>query len=438
MHLNGIRYVFILTVISVAFCFFAKPSSCAQKSTLTRVLDPITVTGDRLSAFKGRAIESLRLYAAAKGGKLTPIPFQVDERDGDGNYVFKGRKDKDNGKLDDNDELVFMARDAGAMADTKTWPAGYEKSAVLEITDPVDGGRAWVYLFSFKGKAPARAERDYVSCTQGCNYIDAYYYTAAFSPKAPLVFDNLTIKKTCNGPGKDAMDRLKVRFHGETKFKIVIDRNEEDFTSRVVGIVDGPVRVIRSTENRMVLVGRLPTPSSVSEQVYYADSFAFPIIVNVPVSLDTFMLDTWLRVTSESAYPPKTRFYNNNNKKGVLIDGKMTPGEKNLDNGSYNWQVVAFDDPHNTGAWLNRLDFDRKKTPARIELYYVDDINAPDSPDNYPGQIGNLGYYLKDVHKLNAGQHVLSTIMYSIPKYKAGDEVKVMNVVDKPLKVKVK
>lgn len=434
--MHSSRFGFVLTLAAAAAILCA-PCSAAQKRTLTRVLDPIVISGAKLPAFKGADINSLRVYAA-KNGKLAPIPFQVDERDADGRFVFKGGKDSDNGRFDANDELVLMARDAGGTADRKAWPKNAAKSATVEIKDPVGGGRAWVYVFSFKAKAPARSTADYAGCTDGCTRIDAYCYEAGFSRKAPMAFDNLTIKKTCNGPGKDAMDRLKVRFHGETKLKITIDRHEQDFTSKVVGVIDGPVRVIRSTENRMVLVGRLPTPSSVSEQIYYADSFVFPIIVNVPVSLDTFMNDTWLRVTSESAYPPKTRFYNSRNKKGVPVDGKMSEEEKKLDAGSYNWQVVAFDAPPLTGAWLNRLDFDRKKTPARIELYYMDDINVKDPPDEYPGQIGNLGYYLKDVHRLGAGHHILSTIMYAIPKYKPGDEVKVMNVVDKPLKVTVK
>jgi hypothetical protein len=434
MHKSRLRVAIILAAVSALLC---APCFAVQKRTIKRMLDPVIVTGAQLSAFKGSDIDSLRVYAS-KNGKLSPVPFQIDERGPDGNFVFKGGKDSDNGHLDANDELVFMVRDAGGTADKKAWPKGVSKSATVEIRDPVDGGKAWIYIFSFKGKAPARSERDYAGCTSGCNRIDAYCYEAGFSRRAPMAFDNLTIKKTCNGPGKDAMDRLKVRFHGETKLKIVIERHEEDFTSKVAGVIDGPVRVIRSTENRMVLVGRLPTPSSVSEQIYYADSFVFPIIVNVPVSLDTFMNDTWLRVTSESAYPPKTRFYNSRNKKGVLIDGKMSAEEKNLDAGSYNWQVVAFDAPPLTGAWLNRLDFDKKKTPARIELYYMDDITVKDPPDEYPGQIGNLGYYLKDVHRLGAGHHVLSTIMYAIPSYKPGDEARVMNVVDKPLKVTVK
>ena len=405
---------------------------------MKRVLDPVIVSGAKLPALLGSPIDNIRVYAASSNGKLRPVPFQVDERDASGEYVYKGMKDTDNGKLDKNDELVFMIRDTGGRAGKKTWPAGISKSAEIELTDPVDGGKAWAYVFAFAKNTPASSSADYVNCLRGCNFIDAHNYILSFSPKAPMVFDNLTIKKQGGGAGKDTMDRLKVRFHGETRLKIVVDRHEEDFTSKVVGIIDGPVRVIRRTDNRMILVGRLPTPSSVSEQIYYYDSFVFPIIVNVPISLDTLMLDTWLRVTSESAFPPKTKFYNANNLKGVLVDGKMSDAEKNLNHASYNWQVVAFNDPPATGAWLNRLDFDKKKTPARIELYYVDDVNDKDAPDEFPGQIGNLGYYIKDVHKLGAGQHLISTIMYNLTSYKPGDEKKVLSVLDKPLKMTIK
>src|SRR5262245_18555964 len=54
-----------------------------------------------------------RLYVM-RGTRLVPIPFQVDARDGQGRYVFDQMLGGVGGAFDDDDdELVFMAKDTG-------------------------------------------------------------------------------------------------------------------------------------------------------------------------------------------------------------------------------------------------------------------------------------------------------------------------------------
>jgi hypothetical protein len=410
----------------------------AQQSTVKRAADPIIIKGRQAEKLIGKKISDLRLYSLQNAGALKPIPYQIDERGADGAFIFAGMKDKDNGALDGNDELVFMAKDAGGKADKKLWPAKALAGVEIEITDPVDGGTAWAYLLAFPpGKAPARSSVDYVKISRNNTFIDAETYQVGFSKKAPMVFDTLVIKKSGGGPGKDVLDRLKVRFHGETLLNIKIDRNEEEFTSKTTGVLDGPVRVIRRTSNQMILIGNLPTPSSLSEQVYYNTWFVFPVIINVPLKLDVLLRNTRMCVTSESAFPPNTVFYNERNQKAVAIDGKMSAAEKALDHGTYGWQVVAGNAPPNTGAWLNRIMFDKSKTPAKIELFYVDDITKKAPPDEASGQIGNLGYMIKNIHKFGAGQHPITTYMYNLKSYKPGDEKPYLNILDKPLRARV-
>lgn len=427
----------LLAAAAVCVTALACVTSASEKRTLKRTMDPVIVTGAQLAPVKGRRIADMRLYAS-NNGKFMPVPYQIDERDKNDAYVFSGKKDNDNSSLDANDELVFMASDAGDRAAKKAWPKGTASGVEITVTDPVDGGKAWAYLLVFKkGHVTQPSKIDYVKCLNGDREIDAANYYLRFAKNAPIAFDRLTIKKAGGGPGRDVLDRLKIRFHAETMVGITVDRNEEEFTADLIGVIDGPVRVIRSTSNRMILFGKLPTPSAVSEQIFYNALFEFPIIINVPVNLDMFLKNTWLRVTSESEFPNDTIFYNENNMSPVAIDGVMTPAEKSLNLGSYDWQVVAGNAPPNTGAWVNRLLFDRKKTPASVRLYYMDDANVKDPPEEKPGQIGNLGYQIKDVERLGAGQHLLRTYMYNLKSYKPGQETQALNILDKPLKVSV-
>src|SRR5690349_4831174 len=98
-----------------------------KAKTLTRTEDWVTVTGAQLPRLKGKHKDRIRLYAQ-KNGALQPIAFQIDEKNAEGNYCFSEGpqdlivKDADGGLVDDNDELVFMAKDSGDLADEKGFP----------------------------------------------------------------------------------------------------------------------------------------------------------------------------------------------------------------------------------------------------------------------------------------------------------------------------
>jgi hypothetical protein len=142
----------------------------AAKKTLKRTEDPVIIEGKDLMSLLGSRPDRLSLMAWTYDG-FQPVPFQMDERDEKGEYVFtmsvEGGKttpsneaDQDP-KLDANDELVFMVFDAGDRHPEVSFPDGVDKGVEIEITDPVDGGKAWIYLFAFKNEAP-RSGLDYV------------------------------------------------------------------------------------------------------------------------------------------------------------------------------------------------------------------------------------------------------------------------------------
>src|SRR5690554_6432572 len=79
-------------------------------------LYPKTIRGHELPSLQGTAIKRLFLMAV-RGGKLTPIPFQIDEFNHT-NLIWleganKAAADGTPGVFDDFDELIFMFRDGG-------------------------------------------------------------------------------------------------------------------------------------------------------------------------------------------------------------------------------------------------------------------------------------------------------------------------------------
>jgi hypothetical protein len=128
-----------------------------QERTLNRDEDLVVIPGKDLPKLKGARKERVAAFAFVKGA-LRPIPSQVDERTPQGRYCFdRGPRrvtDVDDGELDDNDELCFAAGDAGAHAPREATVPGAVAKHEVELVDPVDGGKAWVYVFLLGREAP--------------------------------------------------------------------------------------------------------------------------------------------------------------------------------------------------------------------------------------------------------------------------------------------
>jgi hypothetical protein len=121
----------------------------------------------------------------------------------------------------------------------------------------------------------------------------------------------------------------------------------------------------------------------------------------------------------------------------VTIDGKMSPEEKKLNLDPYKWMIIHGTKPGERGGWLNRIFYD-EGIKAQPYLFYMDDENAADPPENDRGQIGNIGYDMRYMETLKKGVWWLTSYMYNIPDYHPGAEKEYLNILDHPLKITVK
>jgi hypothetical protein len=188
------------------------------------------VAGANLPDLNSRPVDELALYAF-DGGGWSPIPFQIDERTNDitGTYVIS-----EDGLLDANDELVFMAKDAGQLAGAE-WPADVEARQNvryrIEARDPLDpGASGWAYLY--RSTTLPADPTTYVHWDEPQQTATAVSYTASFSPSAFVGLADLTI----NGNGVDILDRQKTRI---TAF--ILTFTEEDLAAFITPTISIPV-----------------------------------------------------------------------------------------------------------------------------------------------------------------------------------------------------
>ncbi len=163
----------------------------AQSAITQRDREPVVISADWFPAFQGVAVDRIVLYiSAGSSGPWQEIISQVDERFAENlaghhskgcrpvgidpcerTYVLSGTEGSPGVGLDDDDEVVFMARDASSanvcrnvwvgQAGTDTMSTRYR----ITVHDPVSGESGVVYAYAHLS-AHQQAAGDYVSWTQ--------------------------------------------------------------------------------------------------------------------------------------------------------------------------------------------------------------------------------------------------------------------------------
>ncbi|MEM8523494.1 MAG: fibronectin type III domain-containing protein [Bacteroidota bacterium] len=274
------------TIHTLLFCSLLPILNFAQ----TRDKDPVVIRGNNLSCMVG--IQPGQIVAFAFNGGWQQIPVQIDEivlKDiadayGSRNDCIERSSENvewmveyyadtntdvgpdNNALFDNNDELVFMAKDAGSRSTSNNCPNGVIASTKCEITvrDPLNNSIwGYVYVFQQTGSLNQSAGQNYVSYNYSYanNYKSTYdvcvfngtnnnpeksvvttsEYSSEFSQR--WVEDVLKITAG-NANGKDILDAHQIFINASA-----CNRNEQVFSDGkgpLVANKDGAVRAIRS------------------------------------------------------------------------------------------------------------------------------------------------------------------------------------------------
>lgn len=443
----------LLTFGAVLGTFLAVGLAAQAKEakTITRTEDPVIIEGKHFPELMGKNIEKLRLFAFF-AGEFKPIPFQIDEKLPDGSYALpnlapgmsEGKEvstnDEDRGLFDDNDDLVFMIKDIGDRAARSVWRKGYDKGMEIIVTDPLTGGKGYAYLLHFETPPPP-SKVDYVKTyREGENrsIIEAITYTLG-DREDEFCYDYLSIVGGDGKKGPDLLDRMeKIRAKAKTRrLFLSIDFNFGfDVVTKTILIAfkDGPVRVISRSKGLLDFMVIKIEASGWGETFYYSSHFTRPIILELPVNLDKFLRSFDLYGAcdfTKETYGSKV--YDPINPQGTLLDGKMSEAEKSLiTDVDHNW--VLGTSPA-MGTIFHRLYFPPEWLKhVKRGSYILDDETIDDEPEDNPGQV-RVGYHFGNFVKcLSKGRHVYHEYFYFPEKFQWGEQDKILNVLDNPIK----
>jgi hypothetical protein len=134
---------------------FVAPRTMAEEPKTLRRGDKVIVQTDLLKALPTRHTSNLRLFSA-RDGTLTPIDYRFNARTEEGVVDSEGRHEF---FLDDDDELVFFAKDTGDKVGAGAFPLDCDAAMEIIVSDPISGDTGWAYVLHFPGR-PAKLPWD--------------------------------------------------------------------------------------------------------------------------------------------------------------------------------------------------------------------------------------------------------------------------------------
>lgn len=391
-----------LFVAVLAIIFIASPafSQILNEKTLDRPYEVRFNVVKDMKEFLGIPISELHLFAyRGEQNKWEPIPFQIDERDGDvePNYFAEH-----NGLLDPEDELAYLVRDLGDKVPEGVWLDNEESQSFVryeiqahDTTSTENTKAAWAYVYRSKSitdKSPI----SYMTYDESKDIVKSLYYEIAYNING--VLDDLWITENGGGSYINILDRQKYRIGLYAGPNEVILR-EIDFILKDVKAIVGPIRIIRRASIDLQPEGQDPW---LTDQQMTSKFFPFYLQYSGNIPLDKFGGSANINIElvrqtldfNDNAIGMK---FSNPFNKDIVVDG--TP-DASLDDSLYynviNWMMLT----GNQGTVLVANDFTPIGSSQR--LYFRDNtIGVPfDTGDNKSyGEMGVqfIGYRIADI-----------------------------------------
>lgn len=409
----------------------------APVKSITRVHDPVILTGAQLPDLTGRSREQVRMFAR-RDGKVAAMPFQIDERHENGGLVIAGDDDESSDEedvpgLDGNDELVFMAMDTGDRADRGDLPAEADIVVEVELTDPETREQAWAYILHFPGTPPAPTTAKYVHFDGAENQARSDLYTVDYHDKGNF-FTSLKIKPEAGGSGANLVHRTRMRGAPTFSFlfgKFTLEFTEEDSMMELSGVKNGPVRATRRVDLSVDLGALFPElPSGRVETHHFRSSFLTPAKVSIPwVVLNLASDFSFVTLTDFREVADGTKYFDANHPDGLDYEGDP---ELILEGKDHDWWVTA----GKGGSFLQAFivpDEWQEWGVVRGTVFVDDEPGAPLRPHTDGKHAA--GFTLVDVEDIpEAGDYTLRmfTAVLEDP-YEPGDESRPMAMIHAPL-----
>lgn len=412
---------------------------------LDRQIDPVEVAGHDISPLIGAATNNIRVYAS-RNKKLLPIPFQIDQKNSEGDWVWAvvpehraksivSHEDNDSefsqpqtrdlttddqdplskSVFDSNDILVFMARDTGDRHFNAISEPG-SATVELKISDSQNGTNGWVYIVRYESTPPARANQQYVTYQENARRVVAPSYEFVYSAEHSVMLDDLTVSGVSILEQSRIAGKVKAGLGPLTKTMKFDERAIDGYDA---GYINGPVRVIKRSIDHVEMGAGIRSPDVNCDHYYYPWHAEVPMLFSIrfPVKgVEILATSKYRSGIFHSARVPEMKesigFGVDRSSSNLLEDRKDARWLGLYGDGLTVLTLIKI--PENIGEYFS------------IEPYLVDN----------PGRAVEAGYFIQTRQNIVKGDHVLHSVYLVLEDSKGHDEAsKAINLLNNKLHV---
>ncbi len=379
-------YFFSLTSISqaqiVAHYTIKKNSDCAGNYAL------FVLTGIQIPALSGKNINKLSMFHL-HNEEWQKIVFQVDQKDAQGRYLMNVEHLPVRNKFVTQDELVFRGKDLAGRIDPFSSLSHAHSLIELEV---ITANRSrWIYIdIDSEHSEFALNDNDLLVYDSKQDIVSSSLFKIVFSKTQPFLLEQLHWRSS-NGTdwGNDITDTMKIRHQGKFmgfQFK----RSQNDYDSQLRAVKEGPLRIIRRTENRIKVFWKLKSPVLYIDYIISHNGFVMDSMIDIPFKIGYFFSELvtittmdWNNLEADSGF----KIQRSKDYPEIIINGKPSDLKQRF-NQLWGKQFSLAAQGRIIHVKLDIPD----DFPINSKLYLKDNIAESDIPENNPGQYGNVGF----------------------------------------------
>lgn len=391
---NACRNSLAIALIAITLSWVS--SSAAQ------TLDDLQLLIIRPSHLQGVRIDRLEVLAF-HGGIAEPIPFQVDSI-ADGSYVLPNgpyASKKTPETLSPDDEIVLMFSDFGERAAR----ASDVPADAFEVRLAEPKSRPDRYAYVATVDKPRLSARRYVTYDAATATVETDHYRLGMTNGLPSDF---AFQDHIGERSPNMIDRFKVRLSTRVMHLVRVSFSEDDIQTQVLAWKAGPVRVIRRLSHSLKLAPHLYVTLGRYDFFYrdYADN---PIDMSMPWAARVFFGNTTARVDLDFNDLRGYELLWSHMAIPLVEIGDVVAEEKlkRQQPDSISWIAVRGQGRSAILALAPTLDLALLKT----QLYFNDDPDRPDPPEQTPGEHPGIGYTITGWEGLERGPHFVGAAL---------------------------
>jgi len=384
----------------------------------------IVLSANEIPILSGLKVEHLSLLRVLEN-KQYLVVFQIDQKDTEGRYILKDPVR--NTSIGENyfgtlDELVFRRNESGQRLNASSENTHKEllrKYSLIEVEILSNDNKnsSWVYIIIDDSTASkSQPEHSYsLAYDQEDDSIISPIYKISFAKKKPFLVNafhwRLSSADSLNNDllseaqwTKNLTDTMKIRHTGHF-FGFPFKRTDDDYFSQLIAVKDGPLRVIRRTENKVKVLWKLKSPALYIDYVMMPDGFVMDSMIDIPFKISLFFsqLETITTMDWNPEFSEKKWFVDTDK----MIDKLPLTGYPSEAQEVFNKiKATSFSLGSEYGIFHVNLSIPDDFS-IQSQLYLKDDLSEVDFPENIPGQFTNVGFKTTGWESIDSELHHL-------------------------------